>query len=176
MPTPEQRAVILSSERNAPRRQVILQKYYVYDPGVRANDELGGLRVRDENDGKGLFVLAAPQMIQYWIDQGLMGEKPVGEISDAGKKLLNQITRGRTENPDETPPHLPKYDRMIQSGSPGSALKEPVSVARRKQMQKAKKGNDREAKRKTPEQRGRVAPTPPRNEAPKPPIMGTPAE
>ena len=28
------------------QRQMILHKYYIYDPGVLTTDELGGLRVR----------------------------------------------------------------------------------------------------------------------------------
>lgn len=91
----------------------ILQTYYVYDPGV--SDELGGLRVQTNDKGK--FVLATPQMIQYWVDQGLLGDKPLGEISGEGRVVLDQITRGRTKDPDTAPKRVPRYSKAAQSGA-----------------------------------------------------------
>jgi hypothetical protein len=104
----------------------ILQKFYIYDPNV--SDTLGGLQVLSDKDDKGgdkegtKHVLAVTQQVQYWIDQGLMGEKPVGEISGAAKKMLAQVTRGRSEDNDKPMPRLPKYDKKTQAGSPGHAL------------------------------------------------------
>jgi hypothetical protein len=90
-------------------------------------DTLGGLRVLEDTDDKGKakegtkHILAVTQQVQYWIDQGLLGEKPVGEISAAHKKLLAQITRGRSEDNEASIPRVPRYDRKIQSGHPGMA-------------------------------------------------------
>jgi len=84
------------------RKPRILQKFYIYDPNVA--ETLGGLQVLEDRDEKGAIrtntrhVLAVTQQVQWWIDQGLMGEKPVGEISDTAKKLLAQVTRGRSED------------------------------------------------------------------------------
>lgn len=103
----------------------ILQKFYVYDPNVR--DLLGGLQVLSDKDDKGKekentrHVLAVTQQVQYWIDQGLVGEKPVGEISAAHKKLLAQITRGRSVDNEVEPTRVPRYDRRVQSGAPAFA-------------------------------------------------------
>lgn len=100
----------------------IVQKFYVYDPNVR--DELGGLRVHSEKDDKGhvkdgtRHVLAVTQQVQYWLDQGMLGEKPLSEISGSVKKLLAQVTRGRSVDNDADPKRVAKYDRKAQSGSP----------------------------------------------------------
>lgn len=124
--------------RGQPRTPRILNKYYIYDPNVR--DELGGLRVMQEKDNDGNVtegrdhVLAVQQQVQWWIDQGLLGEKPAGELSDKAKKLLAQITRGRSENNDEEPKRLPRYDRSVQSGHPVFAA-QASSSARFKQKQ-----------------------------------------
>jgi hypothetical protein len=124
----------------------ILQKFYIYDPNV--SDVLGGLRVLQEKDDKGNVkentnhVLAVSQQVQYWVDQGLMGEKPVGEISGAAKKLLAQVTRGRSEDNDVDLPRLPRYDRRTQSGSPAFA-----ATAARAQAQKSKRERFKKAKK-----------------------------
>ena len=140
----------------------ILQKFYVYDPNV--SDTLGGLRVLDDKDDKGnvkdgtRHVLAVAQQVQYWIDQGLMGEKPVGEISASHKKLLAQVTRGRSEDNDKTPTRVPRYDRRMQSGSPVFAGS-PGYAHSTKQQKKAKK----DKKDKKPETKPVAASTPPRS-------------
>ena len=78
---------------------MFLQKYFIYDPGVRLGDELGRLRVRIEKEEDGVFFLATPQQAQCWIDQGLAGKEPLSKLSGAAKSLLKQITRGRSEDP-----------------------------------------------------------------------------
>lgn len=127
--------------------QTILQPYYIYDPNV--GDELGGLRVKaDEKKGK--FVLATPQQMQYWIDQGLAGEKPVGEISGAAKALLAQITRGRSEDNDAQPKRVPKYNREAQRGAPslaGQPLRVRVKKAAKKKAKDDKPPKKPEAKK-----------------------------
>ena len=118
----------------------ILQKFYIYDPNV--SDTLGGLRVMEEKDDKGnvkegrRHVLAVSQQIQYWIDQGLMGDKPVNEISPQHKKLLEQVTRGRSKDNDEDPKRVPKYDRVTQSGSPSLAGRASRRVSNKKKKDK----------------------------------------
>jgi hypothetical protein len=131
----------------------ILQKFYVYDPNVP--DTLGGLRVLEDKDDKGnvkensKHVLAVLQQVQYWVDQGLMGEKPVGEISEAHKKLLKQITRGRSEDNDATPARIPRYDRHTQSGSP-SLAGQPMRNRLKKKVKQARKDKDKPAKKPEP--------------------------
>jgi hypothetical protein len=138
----------------------VLRKFYIYDPGIHAGDELGRLRVVE--DDKGLHVMAPPMTMQYWIDQGVAGLLPISEVSEAKKKLIAQTTRGRSES-DDTPKRLPKYDKQIQSGAPGMALKVPLSTQRRQQMIKARKkgknGNGKKAAAKKPEPP--KSPTPP---------------
>ena len=133
----------------------VLRKFYIYDPGLHAGDELGRLRVVE--DDKGVFVMAPPMTMQYWIDQGIAGPLPFAEVSDAGKRLIAQVTRGRSESDDE-PKRLPRYDRQIQSGAPGMALKVPLSTQRRNQMLKQKKaakknGNGKKPAPKKPEEK-----------------------
>jgi hypothetical protein len=135
----------------------ILQKFYVYDPNVPS--VLGGLQVLDEKDDKGnvkentKHVLAVSQQVQYWIDQGLMGEKPVGDISGAHKKLLAQVTRGRSEDNDANPKRIPKYDKKIQSGHPGMAAKPML-------LSKKRKKNDRKKEAKpTPKAEPKAVPS-----------------
>jgi len=136
------------------RHPRILQKFYIYDPNVA--DELGGLRVLSDKDDKGAekegtrHVLAVTQQVQYWIDQGLIGDKPVGEISDSAKKFLAQVTRGRSEDNDTNPKRVPRYDRLTQAGSPSHAFR----VGRTKK--KVKKSD------KKKEQKKAAPPTPPR--------------
>jgi hypothetical protein len=138
----------------APNRQVILQKFYVYDPGVHAGDELGGLRVIKEekkNGDKGddnLHVLAMPQMVQWWIDQGLAGREPLSKLGGPAKKLLAQITRGRSANPDDDPKRVPKYDKKAQSGAPSFALSSPSA----ERMNKRKRDRAKAKKDKRPSQ------------------------
>lgn len=122
-----------------------LRKFYVYDPGLHAGDELGRLRVLE--DDKGIHVMAPPVTMQYWIDQGMVGLQPLDELNESSKKFLGQITRGRSIDNDATPTKLPKYDRQIQSGSPGSALKQPLSQERRKAMAKSKKKESKDSKK-----------------------------
>jgi hypothetical protein len=125
----------------------ILNKFYVYDPNV--SDTLGGLTVMHDKDDKGnvkdntKHVLAVPQQIQYWIDQGLMGEKPLSEISDKKKKMLEQITRGRSEDNDATPKRVPRYDRVAMAGAP--------SLAGHPLRHKAKKKSKKDKQPKKPE-------------------------
>jgi len=142
-------------------KQVILQKFYVYDPGVRAGDELGGLRVIKEEDKKNgdkaenLHVLAMPQMVQWWIDQGLAGREPLSKLSDKSKKVLSQITRGRSANPDDDPKRVPKYDKKAQSGAPSFALSSPSAERmnkRKRDRAKAKKDKQPQSKQPTPKQ------------------------
>jgi hypothetical protein len=143
-------------------KHMVLQKYFVYDPGVHAGDELGGLRVLDNEDG--LHVLASPLQIQYWIDQGLLGSDPLSKLGDSHKKLLGQITRGRSES-DDDPKRVPKYSRRTQSGAPSFAAT-PASVRmkeRQKAAKKAKAGNGKDNGKK------------PRREIPRP-QPATPAE
>ena len=152
------------------RKNVILQKYYVYDPGLHAGDELGSLRILEDADNDGaLHVLAASPMMQYWLDTGLVGLKPVGEISDAQRKMLSQMTRGRSDHVDDDeeyePTKLPKYSKQAQSGAPEFAAT-PASV-RAKQRTAAKKNKDGGKEKKQPPKK----PEPPRPA----PIMG-PAE
>ena len=124
-------------------RQVLLQKFYVYDPGVSPGDEFGGLLViEDEKADNALHVLAARPMVQYWIDQGLCGQEPLSKLSGAGKKLLAQLTRGRSESDDE-PERLPRYTKATQSGAPQFA----ALLAPYQQRQQAK-GKRRESKGK----------------------------
>lgn len=126
-----------------------LRKFYVYDPGIHAGDELGRLRVVE--DDKGLHVMAPHMTMQYWIDQGMVGLVPFDEVSETGKKFIAQVTRGRSESDDE-PKKLPKYDRQIQSGAPGMALKVPLSTQRRNAMLKSRKKNEKDNKKsKKPE-------------------------
>jgi hypothetical protein len=139
-------ALTRSEQRAMIRVPRILQKFYVYDPNVP--DELGGLRVLSDKDDKGndkegtKHVLAISQQVQYWIDQGLVGDKPVGEISEAHKKLLAQITRGRSEDNDTAPKRVPKYDKVTQSGSP--------LFAGRPTRAKKKKNNNKKPAAKKP--------------------------
>jgi hypothetical protein len=125
----------------------ILQKYYVYDPGVHAGDELGSLRVLTSEEG--LFVLAAPQQVQYWFDQGLLGAEPASKLSAPGKKFLAQITRGRSENPDDKPKRVGRYSKLAMLGAPAYAV--PASS----RMKKKVKTNNKTAPAKP------KAPTPP---------------
>jgi hypothetical protein len=117
----------------------ILQTYYVYDPNV--GDELGNLRVNSNENGK--FVLATPQMIQYWIDQGLMGTEPISKLSETSRAFLDQVTRGRSKNNDETPKRVPKYSRATQSGAPNFAGM-PASVRNRKRVARDKAGKEKQ--------------------------------
>lgn len=128
------------------------QPFYVLDPSV--GNDFGGYRVR-EDEKKGRHVLAPKVAMQYWIDQGLVSEKPLSELSDAHKKLLSQLTRGRSE--DKDPGRIPRYDRLMQSGSPEFALSTP-------RRRKAKKRTTQKVEKKTP------APpaTPPASPPPKP--------
>jgi len=149
------------------QKQMILQKYYIYDPGVTAGEELGGLRVRIDDDEKGNYVLAPYLTMQYWVDAGLAGDKPVGELSGEAKTLLAQITRGRSENPDDRPRRVARLEKRGQSGAP-SLYNDPPSVVRskRRKAQKKDQKNDKQAKKpepKKPEQR-------------QAPILGVPAE
>ena len=148
----------------AAQKQMILHKFYIYDSGVELGDELGGLRVReDEGDDKGLYVLAPHLTMQYWIDQGLVGEKPLGELSGEAKGMLAQITRGRSEKPDDRPKRVGRLDKRMQSGAP-SLYNQPATVERkkrRKDRQKDRKKGEKQPKRPEPKQA---------------PILGTPAE
>ena len=126
----------------ATNNRPILRPYYIYDPNVP--DTLGGLQVKEDDDGN-KFVLATEQMIQYWRDQGLLGDQKLGEISDKQKKFLKQITRGRSEDNDATPARLPRYSKQAQSGAPGFAG-QPSPVKRKKlklEREKVKKGESK---------------------------------
>jgi hypothetical protein len=116
------------------RQNIRLQKYYIYDPAVTPGDEFGGLIAR--KDDNGVHVLAVLQQVQYWIDQGLAGQKPLGELSDTAKALLKQITRGRSEDNDANPKRVPKYSKQMQSGSPAYAG--TLAERRRAAQKKAK--------------------------------------
>ena len=119
-------------------RQPILQKFYVYDPNVAEGDEFGALRVMGGDDG--IHVLAQPTNIQYWIDQGLAGRAPLSQASEAGKKLLAQITRGRSESDDE-PKRVPRYSRATQSGAPqfaGTTASVRAKASKAKQLKMAR--------------------------------------
>ncbi len=136
-------------------KQVILQKFYIYDPGVHVGDEFGGLRVMKEDEKKNggaenLHILAMPQQVQWWIDQGLAGREPLSKLSGAAKKLLAQITRGRSDKPDDDPKRVPRYSRATQSGSPAYALSSPAmqrSKRRQKDRQKERQKNNKPQKK-----------------------------
>jgi len=131
-------------------KQTILQKFYVYDPGVNEGDELGGLRVI--SDDGGAHVLATLPMVQYWIDQGLLGSESLDKLGDKSKKLLAQITRGRSEDNDTRPTRVPRYNKATQSGERAFAATPASSAARQRakaQAAKNKKNGDKVAKKQT---------------------------
>jgi hypothetical protein len=132
-----------------------LRPYYIYDPNVP--DTLGGLQVKEDDKGK--FVLATLPMVQYWIDQGLLGDKPFGDVSGAGKKLIAQITRGRSENNNTDLPRLPKYAKASQSGAPAFAL-QPL-IAQRKKRQDGKKNGKKKPELKLGQSTPATTPPPP---------------
>jgi hypothetical protein len=141
----------------------ILQKFYVYDPNVR--DTFGGLTVKQDKDDKGNpkdgtnHVLAVTQQVQYWIDQGLIGDKPVGEINEAHKKLLGQITRGRSADVDKKPGRIPRYDKRIQSGAPGFAGKPAYSAQQLNARRDQKKKERLQEAKPTPKTEPKVTPS-----------------
>jgi hypothetical protein len=130
----------------------ILQKFFIYDPAVYAGDELGGLRVMPGDDG--LHVMAQPLSVQYWVDTGMAGREPLSKLSEAGKKLLAQNTRGRSESDDE-PTRVPRYSRATQSGAPGFAghVSQLSGSARQKKRSKDAATKTKEAGRKPPQRR-----------------------
>lgn len=138
-------------------KQVILQKFYVYDPGVRAGDEFGGLRVVKEDKTDNLHVLAVPQMVQWWIDQGLAGREPLSKLSAGGKKVLAQFTRGRSENPDDDPKRVPRYDKRTQSGTPSFALTSPAMQRSKKRQKDRQKDRNKDKPAKKPEPKSATA-------------------
>lgn len=134
----------------AQRKTAFLRKYYIYDPGVTAGDELGGQMVRVDADEKGVYVLAAPIQMQYWIDQGLAGTEPASSLKDEAKEVLKQFTRGRSEDPFELPTRVPKYSRSVQSGAPIFAG-QPASVRMKKrQKERQKDRTDKPPKKPEP--------------------------
>jgi hypothetical protein len=151
----------------------ILQKFYVYDPGLHAGDELGRLRVVE--DDKGLHVMAPQLSMQYWIDQGMAGRLPLAEVSDATRKFIAQVTRGRSES-DEDPKRVPKYDKQIQSGAPGMALKVPLSTQRRNAMLKARKKADKNGKKAAAPKKPEPPKSKPEEKKTETPYFSRPAE
>jgi hypothetical protein len=156
-------------------RHMVLQKYYVYDPNVHAGDELGGLRILEDQDKDGaLHVLASPLMIQYWIDQGLLGLATLDDLSDGQKKLLAQITRGRSESDDE-PKRVPKYSKQMQSGAPQFAG--TLASASGRMKARAKKAKEAKGRDGRPTNRAKSSRQQQKREAPSHPIVGqAPAE
>jgi hypothetical protein len=138
---------------------------------VHAGDELGGLRILEDKDNDGaLHVLASPLQIQYWIDQGLLGTGTLDKLSDSQKKLLSQVTRGRSESDDE-PRRVPKYSKQVQSGAPQFAGTLASASGRMKARNKAAK----EAKSGKNGKNGKKGQQ--KREAPSRPIVGpAPAE
>jgi len=131
----------------------ILQKLYVYDPGLHAGDEFGGLRViKDEKEGDALHVLASRTQMQYWIDQGLAGQDPPNRLSGAGQKLLSQITRGRSEDPDADPVAVPRYSRATQSGAPQFAATASALGQRQKQVKQDRQKKPKKMQKEPPSQ------------------------
>jgi hypothetical protein len=128
----------------------ILQKFYVYDPGVRAGEEIGGLRVHAEKDGA-LYVLTVPAAAKWWIDQGLAGAEPLTALSEASRQLVAQVTRGRSENPDDDPPRVPRYSRAMQSGAPAYAAS-LASPGKRRQQGAKKSKRDKDPSREQAKQ------------------------
>jgi hypothetical protein len=64
--------------------------YYVLDP--RIGDELApGIKVVTRESNR--VVRLAPQQAQYFLDNGVIGDKPYGEHSDDEKEVLAQVTR-----------------------------------------------------------------------------------
>jgi hypothetical protein len=133
----------------------ILQKFYIYDPC--AGEEFGGLRIKTDDEGGNPFVLAPQGSMQYWIDQGMAGMKPVGEVGDKAKKLLAQLTRGRSEDADARPRRVPRYSKKTQSGAPAFAATSAMRIKRRRTK---KKGDDR-TKHATKQQQAAPQPKPP---------------
>jgi hypothetical protein len=76
-----------------------LRTYYIYGPTV--GKELGGVPVVDTPAaGKGeRVVVLAPAQAQFWIDQGIIGDKPRGQLSSETKATFAQLHGG--EHPDD---------------------------------------------------------------------------
>jgi hypothetical protein len=136
------------------------RKFYIYDPAVHAGDELGGMTAKQDDDG--VHIIASPLQVQYWIDQGLLGEEPKDKLSDNSKALLKQITRGRSDS-DDDPVRVPKYSRPMQSGAPAYAgtLAERRRKAQKKDQAAKKNGNKTQPAKKPP-MTPSAAPTPPK--------------
>jgi hypothetical protein len=126
------------------------RKFYIYDPAVHAGDEFGGITARKDDDG--VHIVASPLQVQYWIDQGLLGDQPKSKLTGAAKDLLKQITRGRSESEDD-PVKVPKYSKAMQSGAPTYA---GTLAERRRKAQK----KDQAAKKKDKGAASKPAPQP----------------
>lgn len=140
------------------------RKFYVYDSAVHAGDELGGMTAKKDDDNEdGVYVLASPMQMQYWIDQGLVGTEPKAKLTGSAKDLLKQITRGRSESEDD-PPRVPKYSRQMQSGAPMYAG--TLAERRRKAQKKAETAKKKDNKAATAAPKKPTPPAPPSSTPP----------
>lgn len=131
------------------------RKYYIYDPAVHPGDDFGGMAAKKDDDG--VHIIASPLQVQWWIDQGLLGESPKDKLPDSSKALLKQITRGRSES-DEDPQRVPKYSRPMQSGAPAYA---GTLAERRRKAQKKDQATKKKDKAQAKPAAAAKPPTPP---------------
>lgn len=64
-----------------------LGTYQVYDDAAL---EVGGVKVQVDKDKKTRTVQMSAPAAKYWIDQGIIGEKPLAELSEEGRNLITQ--------------------------------------------------------------------------------------
>lgn len=101
-----------------------LRTYYIYSPTV--GKELGAVPVVDAPAaGKGeRVVVLAPAQAQFWIDQGIIGDKPRGQLSPETKATFAQLHGG--EHPeDEKANKKAKQQDEVEEESSGIASSPP---------------------------------------------------
>jgi hypothetical protein len=88
-----------------------LRTYHVYDPTV--GNELAGVVVVQKDENIRVVQLSDVQA-KYFVDQGVIGLKPLNQLSAEGREVMHQMSGG----------HIPKAGgkQQVKSGQPEEPL------------------------------------------------------
>jgi hypothetical protein len=120
-----------------------LKTYYVYDPAIRK--ELGQMKVLVKDDQK--VILMTSEQAGYWVAAGVIGLKPISEMSESERNHIHQLTGGRVTLTDDAKARGPvrnaiqdpstTVDKVI--GGANQATGKPASNATDAQREAARK-------------------------------------
>lgn len=125
-----------------------MRDYFVYDPALK---ELGTVPVVTRGDAR--VVVMTKEQAAYWLDHLVIGEKPLGDVSDEHRDMMHQVSHGRINRDDDKLAESAPETKSKQQGPRGRGRVEDEKAALRGAARSGFSPPTDQAKRKDLEER-----------------------